>query len=133
MPMMLESIGSSIGGLSTLLEATKTQLERGPDRISPFSANMIGIDSAPGIVSIMTGARGPNWAAVSACATSSNTIDEAWETIRRGDARAMITGGSERPINPLSLAAFDNMHAISRNNMIPKGQAALSMPPETAL
>jgi 3-oxoacyl-[acyl-carrier-protein] synthase II len=114
-------IGSSIGGLWTLLDATKTLLEKGPDRISPFSANMIGIDSAPGIVSIMTGARGPNWAAVSACATSSNAIGEAWETIRRGDARAMITGGSERPINPLSLAAFDNMHALSRYNDDPQG------------
>lgn len=113
-------IGSSIGGLSTLLDATKTLFERGPDRISPFSANMIGIDSAPGIVSIMTGARGPNWAAVSACATSSNTIGEAWETIRRGDARVMITGGSERPINPLSMAAFDNMHALSRYNDDPQ-------------
>ena len=113
-------IGSSIGGLWTLLDATKTLLEKGPDRISPFSANMIGIDSAPGIVSIMTGARGPNWAAVSACATSNNAIGEAWETIRRGDARAMITGGSERPINPLSLAAFDNMHALSRYNDDPQ-------------
>ena len=114
-------IGSSIGGLWTLLDATKTLLEKGPDRISPFSANMIGIDSAPGIVSIMTGARGPNWAAVSACATSNNAIGEAWETIRRGDAKVMITGGSERPINPLSLAAFDNMHALSRHNEDPQG------------
>jgi len=114
-------IGSSIGGLWTLLDATKTLLEKGPDRISPFSANMIGIDSAPGIVSIMTGARGPNWAAVSACATSNNAIGEAWETIRRGDAKVMITGGSERPINPLSLAAFDNMHALTRYNEDPQG------------
>ena len=113
-------IGSSIGGLSSLLDATKTLLERGPDRISPYSVNMISVDSAPGLVSIMTGARGPNWAAVSACATSSNTIGEAWETIRRGDARAMITGGSEKAINPLSLAAFDNMHALSRYNDEPQ-------------
>ena len=114
-------IGSGIGGLSTLLDAAKTLLERGPERISPYSVNMISIESAPGLVSIMTGARGPNWAAVSACATSSNTIGEAWETIRRGDARAMIAGGSEKAINPLSLAAFDNMHAISRKNDDPQG------------
>src|SRR3989440_3626618 len=114
-------IGSSIGGLSSLIDATKTLLERGPDRISPYSVNMISVDSAPGLVSIMTGARGPNWAAVSACATSSNSIGEAWETIRRGDARAMITGGSEKAINPLSLAAFDNMHALSRRNDDPQG------------
>ncbi len=114
-------IGSGIGGLSTLLDAAKTLLERGPERISPYSVNMISIESAPGLVSIMTGARGPNWAAVSACATSSNTIGEAWETIRRGDARAMIAGGSEKAINPLSMAAFDNMHALSRFNDDPQG------------
>ena len=114
-------IGSGIGGLSTLLDAAKTLLERGPERISPYSVNMISIESAPGLVSIMTGARGPNWAAVSACATSSNTIGEAWETIRRGDAKAMIAGGSEKAINPLSMAAFDNMHALSRSNDDPQG------------
>jgi len=114
-------IGSGIGGLSALLDATKTLLERGPERVSPHSINMISIESAPGLVSIMTGARGPNWAAVSACATSSNTIGEAWETIRRGDARAMIAGGSEKAINPLSMAAFDNMHALSRSNNDPQG------------
>ena len=105
-------IGSGIGGMSTLLDAAKTLLERGPERVSPHSINMISIESAPGLVSIMTGARGPNWAAVSACATSSNTI---------GDARAMIAGGSEKAINPLSMAAFDNMHAISRYNNDPQG------------
>src|SRR5207248_3043963 len=114
-------IGSSIGGLSSLIDATKTLLERGPDRISPFSVNMISVDNAPGIVSIMTGARGPEWAAVSACATRSNSIGEACETIRRGDARAMIAGGSEKSIHPLSMAAFDNMHALSRYNEDPQG------------
>src|SRR6266496_3104175 len=113
-------IGSSGGGLLAIMDATKTLIERGPDRVSPFSVNMYSIDGAAGITSIMTGARGPNWAAVSACATSSNTIGEAWETIRRGDARAMIAGGSEKAINPLSLAAFDNMHALSRYNDEPQ-------------
>ena len=114
-------IGSGIGGLSALLDAAKTLFERGPERVSPHSVNMISIESAPGLVSIMTGARGPNWAAVSACATSSNTIGEAWETIRRGDAKAMIAGGSEKAVNPLSMAAFDNMHALSRSNDDPQG------------
>ncbi len=113
-------IGSGAGGLSALIDATKTLIERGPDRVSPFSVNMYSIDSAPGIIAIKTGARGPNWAAVSACATSSNTIGEAWETIRRGDARAMIAGGSEKAINPLSMAAFDNMRALSRFNEDPQ-------------
>src|SRR5437868_11266477 len=82
---------------------------------------MMIIDGAPGIVSILTGAKGPNWAAVSACATSGNTVGEAWETIRRGDAKAMIAGGAERGITPIAMAAFDNMHALSRRNDDPQG------------
>jgi 3-oxoacyl-[acyl-carrier-protein] synthase II len=114
-------IGSGIGGLVTLHDQFRVLFEKGPDRISPFFINMMIIDGAPGIVSIMTGARGPNWAAVSACATSGNTIGEAWETIRRGDAKAMIAGGAERSITPISMAAFDNMHALSRRNDDPQG------------
>src|SRR6266536_5211057 len=113
-------IGSGVGGLSTWHDQFKVLFEKGPERISPHFPNMIIVDGAPGIVSIMTGAKGPNWAAVSACATSSNTIGEAWETIRRGDASAMIAGGSEKAINPLSIAAFDNMHALSRYNDEPQ-------------
>src|SRR5207244_13589063 len=82
---------------------------------------MMIIDGATGIGSILTGARGPNWAAVSACATSGNTIGEAWETIRRGDAKAMIAGGAEKAITPIAMAAFDNMHALSRRNDDPQG------------
>jgi 3-oxoacyl-[acyl-carrier-protein] synthase II len=114
-------IGSGIGGLNTLHEQFRVLHEKGPDRVSPFFINMMIVDGAPGIVSILTGARGPNWAAVSACATSGNTIGEAWETIRRGDAKAMLAGGSEMAITPIALAAFDNMHALSRNNENPQG------------
>src|SRR5437899_1906255 len=114
-------IGSGIGGLVTQHEQFKILHEKGPDRISPFFINMMIIDGAPGIVSIMTGARGPNWAAVSACATSGNTIGEAWETIRRGDAKVMIAGGAEKAITPIAMAAFDNMHALSRHNEDPQG------------
>jgi 3-oxoacyl-[acyl-carrier-protein] synthase II len=114
-------IGSGIGGLVTLHEQFRLLHERGPDRISPFFINMMIVDGAPGAVSIMTGARGPNWAAVSACATSGNTIGEAWETIRRGDAQAMIAGGAEKAVTPISMAAFDNMHALSRRNDDPQG------------
>ena len=114
-------IGSGIGGLVTLHEQFKILHEKGPDRIGPFFINMMIIDGAPGVVSIMTGARGPNWAAVSACATSGNTVGEAWETIRRGDAKAMIAGGAEKAITPISMAAFDNMHALSRRNDDPQG------------
>jgi 3-oxoacyl-[acyl-carrier-protein] synthase II len=114
-------IGSGIGGLTTLHEQFKTLFEKGPERISPFLINMMIIDGAPGLVSIITGAKGPNWAAVSACATSANTVGEAWETIRRGDAKAMIAGGAEKSMTPIAMAAFDNMHALSRRNNDPQG------------
>ena len=114
-------IGSGIGGLVTLHDQFKVLHEKGPSRISPFFISMMIIDGAPGIVSILTGARGPNWAAVSACATSGNTIGEAWETIRRGDASAMIAGGAEKAITPIAMAAFDNMTALSRRNDDPQG------------
>jgi 3-oxoacyl-[acyl-carrier-protein] synthase II len=114
-------IGSGIGGLVTLHDQFKVLYEKGPSRISPFFINMMIVDGAPGIVSIMTGAKGPNWAAVSACATSGNTIGEAWETIRRGDAKVMIAGGSEKAITPIAMAAFDNMTALSRRNDDPQG------------
>src|SRR5215469_2567023 len=114
-------IGSGIGGLSTLHEQFRVLHEKGPSRISPFCITSMIIDGAPGIVSIMTGAKGPNWASVSACATSGNTIGEAWETIRRGDAKAMLAGGAEKAITPIAMAAFDNMHALSRRNDDPQG------------
>src|SRR5437667_4757007 len=114
-------IGSGVGGMVATHEQFHVLHYKGPDRVSPFFINMLIIDGAPGLVSIMTGARGPNWAAVSACATSGNTIGEAWETIRRGDAKAMIAGGAERGITPIAMAAFDNMHALSRRNDDPQG------------
>ncbi len=114
-------IGSGIGGLVTLHDQFEVLHFKGPDRISPFFINMMIVDGAPGIVSILTGAKGPNFAIVSACATSANTIGEAWETIRRGDARAMIAGGAEKCITPIAMASFDNMHAISRRNDDPQG------------
>ena len=114
-------IGSGIGGLVTLHDQFQVLHFKGPDRISPFFINMMIVDGAPGIVSIVTGAKGPNFAIVSACATSANTIGEAWETIRRGDARAMIAGGAEKGITPIAMASFDNMHAISRSNDDPQG------------
>jgi 3-oxoacyl-[acyl-carrier-protein] synthase II len=113
-------VGSGIGGLVTLHDQFKVLHEKGPDRISPFFINMMIVDGAPGVISIMTGAKGPNWAAVAACATSGNTIGEAWETIRRGDAKAMIAGGAEKAITPIAMAAFDNMHALSRHNDNPQ-------------
>ena len=113
-------IGSGSGGLTTLDQQFHVLFERGPDRISPFFITMMVADMAAGYVSIVLGARGPNFATVSACATGANAIGEAFETIRRGDARAMIAGGTEAGSSPMTLAAFDNMHALSRRNDDPE-------------
>ena len=114
-------IGSGIGGLVTLHEQFQVLHDKGPSRISPFFITSMIIDGAPGIVSIMIGAKGPNWATVSACATSGNTVGEAWETIRRGDAKAMIAGGSEKAVTPIAMAAFEKMTTLSQRNDDPQG------------
>jgi 3-oxoacyl-[acyl-carrier-protein] synthase II len=109
-------IGSGIGGLQACQDQFRALFERGPDRISPFFITMFITDIAAGYVSMAIGARGPNFATVSACATGANAIGEAGEMIRRGDAIAMIAGGSEAAVMPLSISAFGNMHALSRRN-----------------
>src|SRR6266851_3386173 len=114
-------IGSGVGGLMTLHEQFAVLHEKGPARVSPFLIPMMMINSAPGMVSLLTGAQGPAWAAVSACATGGNALGEAWETIRRGAAKAMLAGGSEKAVTPLAMAAFANMHALSRRNEDPQG------------
>jgi 3-oxoacyl-[acyl-carrier-protein] synthase II len=114
-------IGSGIGGLHATHEQFKLLYDRGPERISPFFITQMISDIAAGFISITFGAKGPNYAIVSACATSAHTIGEAWEIIRRGDAKAMIAGGSECGITPIGVAAFANMHALSRRNDDPQG------------
>src|SRR5205823_3936020 len=114
-------IGSGIGGLSTIHDQFQVLFEKGPQRVSPYFPNMMIVDGATGFVAIMTGAKGPNWASASACASSSNAIGEAWEAIRRGDAKAMIAGGAEKGLSPIAMATFDNMHALSRRNDDPQG------------
>ncbi|GHO41888.1 hypothetical protein KSX_00510 [Ktedonospora formicarum] len=113
-------IGSGVGGLQTLHNQFAVLHEKGPTRISPFLIPMMMINAAPGMVSLLTGAQGPVWAAVSACATSGNALGEAWETIRRGTAKVMLAGGAEKAITPLAMAAFANMHALSRRNEHPQ-------------
>ncbi len=114
-------IGSGVGGLMTLHEQFAVLHEKGPARVSPFLVPMMMINAAPGMVSLLTGAQGPAWAAVSACATGGNALGEAWETIRRGAAKAMLAGGAETAVTPLAMAAFANMHALSRRNDDPQG------------
>jgi 3-oxoacyl-[acyl-carrier-protein] synthase II len=113
-------IGSGVGGLMTLHEQFAVLHEKGPARISPFLVPMMMINAAPAMVSLLTGAQGPTWAAVSACATGGNALGEAWETIRRGAARVMLAGGAEKAVTPLAMAAFANMHALSRRNADPQ-------------
>ena len=113
-------IGSGIGGLQTCHDQFRVLFERGPDRVSPFFITEFITDIAAGFVSMQINARGPNFATVSACATGSNAIGEAAEMIRRGDAVAMLAGGAEAGISPMGIAAFANMHALSRRNDDPE-------------
>ena len=109
-------IGSGSGALAVLQEQFKILFDRGPDRISPFFIPMMPADMAAGTVSRLLEARGPNFATVSACATGANAIGEAVEIIKRGDATAMIAGGTEASVVSISMAAFASMHALSQRN-----------------
>ncbi len=113
-------ISSGVGGLETEHEQYRILFERGPDRVSPFFINMDIADGPAGFVSIATGAGGPNYAIVSACATGAHSIGESYEIIRRGDAKAMLAGGTEHGITPMAMAAFDKMQALSRHNEEPE-------------
>lgn len=109
-------IGSGMGGAETLDAGIETVLTQGPSRLSPFFMPMFLGNMAAGTVAIVTGARGPNYAPVSACASSAHAIGEAAEIIRRGDADAMIAGGSEAPIARMVVAGFNAMGALSTRN-----------------
>ena len=113
-------IGSGIGGLTTLFEQTKILLEKGVDRISPFLIPMMMPDIAAAQVSIALGVKGPNFCTTSACSSGSDAIGVAYETVKRGDAQVMITGGSEAIINPIGVGAFNAMKAISTRNNEPQ-------------
>jgi len=113
-------IGSGIGGAETWEEQHRTLIERGPGRVSPFFIPMIIINMAAGVVSILLGAKGPNGAVVTACATGGNAIGDAARIIQRGEADAMLAGGSEATITPLSLAGFCSMKAMSTRNDEPQ-------------
>jgi 3-oxoacyl-[acyl-carrier-protein] synthase II len=114
-------IGSGIGGVHTLLDQSDVLRERGPRRLSPFTVTGLMLNSAAAHVSIMMGARGPNLALATACATGSHALGEAAAIIRRGQADVMIAGGSEAAIVRLAMAGFDNMGAMSTRNDPPEG------------
>jgi len=113
-------IGSGIGGVETWEVQHKNLLANGPRRVSPFFVPMLIANMASGMVAILTGAKGPNMAVVTACATASHSTGEAWHMIRRGDADAMIVGGAEAAIRPLSCAGFCTMKAMSSRNDDPE-------------
>jgi len=109
-------IGSGIGGISTLLESHRNLIEKGPDRVSPFFIPMLIANMASGLVSIRFGAKGPNSAVVTACATGNHAIGDSFKIIQRADADVMIAGGSEAIIIPLTIAGFCSMKAMSTRN-----------------
>jgi len=109
-------VGTGIGGIGTLLAEVERARQVGLRRVSPFLVPMMLPDTASGQIAIVFGARGPNMAVVTACATGGNAIGEAAEIIRRGAAEVMIAGGAEAAILPLTLAGFNVMDAISRRN-----------------
>jgi 3-oxoacyl-[acyl-carrier-protein] synthase II len=113
-------IGSGVGGISTVEEQARTLFEKGPSRVSPFMVPMMISDMAAGQVSIMLGAKGPNEATVTACASSAHAIGNAFNAIRYGRAEVMITGGSEAAITPLSIAGFQSARALSTRNDEPE-------------
>jgi 3-oxoacyl-[acyl-carrier-protein] synthase II len=113
-------IGSGIGGMQTYEENCSIYLTKGPDRVSPFFVPMFIPDIAPGLVSIRYGLKGPNYATVSACASSAHAIGESFNMIRHGTADAMVTGGAEGAITGLTVAAFANMKALSIRNDSPE-------------
>jgi 3-oxoacyl-[acyl-carrier-protein] synthase II len=109
-------IGSGMGGVATLFDNVLVMAERGPDRISPFFVPMGIANVGAGQVAIATGALGPNFATVSACATGGHALGESWETIRRGDADVMIAGGVEAAIHEATIGGFTSMKALSTRN-----------------
>ena len=113
-------VGSGIGGLPAIEKWHDVLNEKGPDRVTPFFIPMVLINLASGQVSIRLGAKGPNSCAVTACATGSHNIGDAFKVIERGDADVMVAGGAESTITPLCIAGFNAMKALSRRNESPE-------------
>jgi 3-oxoacyl-[acyl-carrier-protein] synthase II len=113
-------IGSGIGGIITISEQMKILLEKGPSRVSPFLVPMMIGDAASAQVSIVLGAKGPNFCAMSACSSGADSIGIAYEIIKRGDAVAMLAGGSESIMTPIGFVGFNACKAISTRNDAPQ-------------
>jgi len=113
-------VGSGMGGLHTIEHYHSVLLEKGPKRITPFFVPMLSINLASGQISIKFGAKGPNSAISTACATGSHSIGDAFKIIQRGDADVMIAGGTEAVITPMGVGGFNAMKALSTRNDEPE-------------
>ncbi|MEN9202138.1 MAG: beta-ketoacyl-ACP synthase II [Thermostichus sp. DG_1_6_bins_120] len=113
-------LGTGIGGIRVLEEQQTIYLQKGPDRCSPFMVPMMIANMAAGQLAIHFGAKGPNSCTVTACASGSNAIGDAFRLIQRGDAQVVITGGTEAAVTPLSMAGFASMKALSTRNDEPE-------------
>jgi 3-oxoacyl-[acyl-carrier-protein] synthase II len=113
-------MASGIGGIITLESQIGVLGNRGPNRISPFLVPMMLPDMASGQISMLLGAKGPNYSTVSACSSAADTIGQAFETLRRGDADVAVAGGSEAAICPIGVAGFNACHALSKRNDEPE-------------
>ena len=113
-------IASGIGGIITLSEQIGVMDTKGPSRVSPFLVPMMLPDMASGQVSMLLGAKGPNYSAVSACSSGADTVGLAFEAIRRGDVDAVLAGGAEAAICPIGLAGFAACQALSKRNAEPE-------------
>jgi 3-oxoacyl-[acyl-carrier-protein] synthase II len=113
-------IGSGIGGLQSMEMETQRLAEKGPSRVSPFTITMMISNMASGLVAIEYGFRGPNLAIVTACATATHSIGEAWRMIKFGEADAFVAGGTEATITPIGVAGFTSMKAMSTRNDEPE-------------
>lgn len=113
-------IGSGIGGILTFEKEAEKMQNKGPGRVSPFFIPMMIANMTSGQISIALGAKGPNTTVVTACASATNAIGDAFRSIQRGEADIMVTGGTEASITPLSMAGFGNMKALSTRNDDPK-------------
>ena len=109
-------IGTGIGGLKVMEEQQEIYLNRGPNRCSPFMVPMMIANMAAGLTAIQVGAKGPNTCTVTACAAGSNAIGDAFRLVQRGYAQAMICGGTEAAVTPLSFAGFCACRAMSTRN-----------------
>lgn len=113
-------IGSAAGGFETIEKNFRILVEKGPDRVSPFTVPMLIVNMAAGWVSMLHNARGPNSCTVTACATSSHSIGDAYRIIQRGEADVMFAGGTEAPVTALCMAGFAAARTLSQRNSEPE-------------